>query len=126
MSRLNPVNKKARKIEQTIIAAQGDVEALQKKTNANPGRVYYPMGCTLNFTPGWEVDNSGGTAGLCQPVERDLFDCYLRLRLAGAGSGSPQQCPRLDRQVRFSRQRLAQSRQSFSRRLFFHRSYSCR
>ena len=32
--------------------------------------------CSLVFSPGWEVDSSGGTAGLCQPVERDLFDCY--------------------------------------------------
>ena len=86
MSRLNPVNKKARKVEQMIAAAGGDVEALQKKTKASPGRIYYPMGCTLNFTPGWEVDNSGGTAGLCQPVERDLFDCYL-------GCGWPAQVP---------------------------------
>src|ERR1700680_4324813 len=84
MSRLNPVNKKARKVEQMIAAANGDVEALQKKSKANPGRIYYPMGCTLNFTPGWEIDNSGGTAGLCQPVERDLFDCYL-----GCGWGGP-------------------------------------
>jgi hypothetical protein len=29
------------------------------------------------FSPGWEVDRTGGTAGLCQPVERDLFDCHL-------------------------------------------------
>lgn len=87
MSRLIPINKKARKVEQMIVAAGGDVEALQKKTHkANPGRIYYPMGCTLNFTPGWEVDNSGGTSGLCQPVERDLFDCYL-------GCGWPAQVP---------------------------------
>jgi hypothetical protein len=29
------------------------------------------------FSPGWEVDRTGGTAGLCQPVERDLFDCHF-------------------------------------------------
>ncbi len=29
------------------------------------------------FSPGWEVDRTGGTAGLCQPVERDLFDCHI-------------------------------------------------
>jgi len=87
VSRLIPINKKARKVEQMIVAASGDVEALQKKTHkANAGRIYYPMGCTLNFTPGWEIDNSGGTAGLCQPVERDLFDCYL-------GCGWPAQVP---------------------------------
>ena len=30
----------------------------------------------LQFDPGWETDSNGGTAGLCQPVERDLFDCH--------------------------------------------------
>jgi hypothetical protein len=29
------------------------------------------------FFPGWEADSKGGTAGLCQPVERDIFDCHL-------------------------------------------------
>ena len=49
----------------------------RSKTSKKHGRVYYPLGCTLTFNPGWEVDVSGGTAGLCAPVERDLFDCYL-------------------------------------------------
>jgi hypothetical protein len=84
MNGMKPVNRKARRIEETARAAMGDVEALQQKPAAP--RVYYPMGCTLNFTPGWEVDVSGGTAGLCQPVERDLFDCYL-------GCGWPAQVP---------------------------------
>ncbi len=35
------------------------------------------MGCALSFSPGWEVDSAGGTAGLCQPVERDIYDCYV-------------------------------------------------
>ena len=26
---------------------------------------------------GLEADRTGGTAGLCQPVERDLFDCHI-------------------------------------------------
>jgi hypothetical protein len=85
MNSMKAVNRKARKIEETTRAAMGDVEALQQKPATTP-RVYYPMGCTLNFTPGWEVDVSGGTAGLCQPVERDLFDCYL-------GCGWPAQVP---------------------------------
>ena len=38
---------------------------------------HFPLGCSLVFFPGWEADQSGGTAGLCQPVERDLFDCHL-------------------------------------------------
>jgi len=52
-----------------------DVVALE----SSPGRSgpHIPLGCSLVFAPGWEVDSTGGTAGLCQPVERDLFDCHL-------------------------------------------------
>lgn len=75
MKSLQPFNAKARRMEQIRSAESGDVVALQDKSKA--GKVYYPLGCTLSFNPGWEVDVSGGTAGLCQPVERDLFDCYL-------------------------------------------------
>jgi Quinohemoprotein amine dehydrogenase, gamma subunit len=74
MKSLQPFNLKARKMEQIRAAETGDVQALQ---DSKSGRVYYPLGCTLSFYPGWEVDVSGGTAALCQPVERDLFDCYL-------------------------------------------------
>ena len=81
MNSLRAINRKARKLEETRIAEpalqDGEVEALQAKGKAKPGKVYYPLGCTISFNPGWEVDVSGGTAGLCQPVERDLFDCYL-------------------------------------------------
>ena len=80
MKSLQPFNVKARKMEQLRAAEADDVQALQDTTPKPParaGRVYYPLGCTLSFNPGWEVDVSGGAAGLCQPVERDLFDCYL-------------------------------------------------
>src|SRR4030095_8821851 len=72
---MKPINRKARKVEAAVVEATGDVQALQRR--GGEGRIYYPMWCTLNFTPGWEIDASGGTAGLCQPVERDLFDCHL-------------------------------------------------
>jgi hypothetical protein len=75
MNSLQPINCKARKLEAIRIAESGDVEALQQPSGSTG--VFYPLGCSLNFAPGWEVDVSGGTAGLCQPVERDLFDCYL-------------------------------------------------
>src|ERR1700743_1810383 len=84
MSVLKAVNRKAQKIESSLASLKEDVQALQKK--GGEGKIYYPMGCTLNFTPGGGVDLSGGTAGLCQPVERDLFDCYL-------GCGWPAQVP---------------------------------
>lgn len=35
-----------------------------------------PFGCSTQLDPGWEVDGTGGTYGLCTPVERDLYDCY--------------------------------------------------
>ena len=58
MRHLKSVNQKAQRIQSTL---ENDV----------------PLGCSFVFSPGWEVDSNGGTAGLCQPVERDLFDCYL-------------------------------------------------
>jgi hypothetical protein len=84
MSALKAINRKARKMERAVSVVTADVQALQAR--GGEGKVYYPMGCTLNFTPGWEVDASGGTAGLRQPVERDLFDCHL-------GCGWPAQVP---------------------------------
>ncbi len=33
------------------------------------------VGCTTVFDPGWEVDAFGGVAGLCQPMEADLYGC---------------------------------------------------
>ena len=64
MNSMRSMNRKARKVEDTVSSITGDVQALQKR--GGEGKVYYPMGCTLNFTPGWEVDSSGGTAGLCR------------------------------------------------------------
>ncbi len=54
-----------------------DVEGLESRPPEPPPGPHIPLGCSLVFAPGWEVDSSGGTAGLCQPVERDLFDCHL-------------------------------------------------
>ena len=74
MASLRAINRKAKQVSQLHAAEKGDLVGLQDPSSA-AGKVYHPMGCTLNFTPGWEIDISGGTAGLCQPVERDLFDC---------------------------------------------------
>jgi hypothetical protein len=79
---IRAVNDKARRIESYVAqqaagAAAGgdehDVVALQSQ----PPGPHIPLGCTFLFSPGWETDSRGGTAGLCQPVERDLFDCHL-------------------------------------------------
>lgn len=75
MKHLRPLNKKARRIDSEISAMEGDVVALQNPAAAT--RPHVPMGCALAFSPGWEVDSAGGTAGLCQPVERDIYDCYV-------------------------------------------------
>ena len=58
--------------------AKADVVALdQQGPPQQPTGPHIPLGCSTIFSPGWEVDRTGGTAGLCQPVERDLFDCHL-------------------------------------------------
>jgi len=100
MRHLQPINSKAgRVVRATMLAdgaAVGDVVALQGGGGAPAGgggggngggngappqqqqpQAHIPLGCTLMFSPGWEADRTGGTAGLCQPVERDLFDCHL-------------------------------------------------
>ena len=33
------------------------------------------VGCVTTFDPGWEVDDEGGIASLCQPLEADLYGC---------------------------------------------------
>ena len=75
MKHLRPLNKKAKRIDDLMAP---DVVALQNPAQppAQP-KPKMPMGCALSFSPGWEVDSSGGTAGLCQPVERDIYDCFV-------------------------------------------------
>ncbi|MEO8026609.1 MAG: quinohemoprotein amine dehydrogenase subunit gamma [Bryobacteraceae bacterium] len=74
MRHLKAINKKAQRIDDFIASADEDVVALQGPQGQRP---HVPMGCSLVFSPGWEVDSAGGTAGLCQPVERDIYDCYI-------------------------------------------------
>jgi hypothetical protein len=82
---IKPVNQKAQRIE-ALHAEEQDVVALQGRggggrgaagTPQQPAGPHVPLGCSFVFSPGWEVDSSGGTAGLCQPVERDLYDCHI-------------------------------------------------
>jgi hypothetical protein len=86
MKHLSPVNAKAHRLSAALTApdavtapegatAPNDVVALH--TPQQPQGPHIPLGCSTVFAPGWEVDRTGGTAGLCQPVERDLFDCHL-------------------------------------------------
>jgi hypothetical protein len=104
MKHLEPINRKAERIEAHIEgagspgvvpyaeAAPGIARAIAAGADASGSPttderdvvalqdgsgVHIPLGCSLVFSPGWEADSSGGTAGLCQPVERDLFDCHL-------------------------------------------------
>jgi hypothetical protein len=79
MRHMRPLNKKAARIDNYVVsrttANEEDVVALQSPPA--PARPHVPMACSLMFTPGWEVDAAGGTAGLCQPVERDIYDCFV-------------------------------------------------
>ena len=76
MKHLTPINRKSRRMEAATRAAVKDVVALQQGPPQQP-EPHIPHGCSLVFAPGWEADRNGGTAGLCQPVERDLFDCHM-------------------------------------------------
>jgi hypothetical protein len=86
MKHLSPLNEKARRLERAVDGAAADAEKAQPPP-ASPDAddvalqmmtvAHIPLGCSTVFSPGWEVDRTGGTAGLCQPVERDLFDCHF-------------------------------------------------
>ena len=75
MKHLRAINKKARRIDEHVASAKEDVFALQTREH-NPA-THIPSGCAFIFSPGWEVDAAGGTAGLCTPVERDIYDCWF-------------------------------------------------
>lgn len=95
MVHLKAVNQKGRRMAEYVAPAvapvepvapagaadEGDVVALQQRGGGPPQQPppapRIPLGCSTVFSPGWEVDRTGGTAGLCQPVERDLFDCHV-------------------------------------------------
>jgi hypothetical protein len=77
MKHLRAINKKARRVDDYVASLAEDVVGLQNNPVTPQQRPHVPMGCALAFSPGWEVDSAGGTAGLCQPVERDIYDCYV-------------------------------------------------
>ena len=78
MRHMRPLNQKAARIDGYVESRTEDVAALQNPSNRpTQQRPHVPMGCSLMFSPGWEVDSAGGTAGLCQPVERDIYDCWV-------------------------------------------------
>ena len=82
MKHLRAVNQKAARIEAYVAAEKEraddlDVIGLESRPPHEAQGPHFPLGCSLVFSPGWEADSQGGTAGLCQPVERDLFDCHL-------------------------------------------------
>ena len=99
MTHLRPINQKAARMARGMAEARrraaagsspgrdgqgnphgnGRVVALQDSPAQPPTQEgpHIPLGCSFIFLPGWEADSNGGAAGLCQPVERDLFDCHL-------------------------------------------------
>ncbi|MEY4830738.1 MAG: hypothetical protein RLZZ562_2534 [Planctomycetota bacterium] len=72
MTHVRPLNQKARRIAALVSPQRPAITPLVQ----DPPPTEYPYGCTTVFAPGWEVDSSGGVHGLCQPIERDLYDCY--------------------------------------------------
>ncbi|TRZ55858.1 MAG: quinohemoprotein amine dehydrogenase [Rhodocyclaceae bacterium] len=66
MNHMKPLNKKAALLVEAQAALAGD-EVVTMAAAA--------VGCTTVFDPGWEVDAFGGVAGLCQPMEADLYGC---------------------------------------------------
>jgi len=65
MKHLKPLNAKAELMDAASNPeARAEVVAMQTV-----------VGCASTTDPGWEVDAFGGIAGLCQPMEADLYGC---------------------------------------------------
>ena len=83
MKHLKTVNQKAVRIEQyaqeqaaPVQATDEDVVALQR--TGPPQQPHIPLGCSGGFSPGWEADRTGGTAGAGRPARRHdpgVFTC---------------------------------------------------
>lgn len=66
MKQLKTLNKKAVRISRAIEeGSANEVQVMQQIV----------AGCSTTLDPGWEVDPWGGVAGLCQPMEADLYGC---------------------------------------------------
>jgi hypothetical protein len=65
MKHLKALNKKARQLQQA--AENGNTDEVVAMQTV--------VGCAATTDPGWEVDMFGSVAGLCQPMEADLYGC---------------------------------------------------
>ena len=65
MKHMKPLNQKAQLIDKA--QNEEDVEEVVAMQSV--------AGCTATTAPGWEVDMFGSVAGLCQPMEADLYGC---------------------------------------------------
>mgnify|MGYP000054438049 CR=1 FL=1 len=70
MKHLKPMNNKAKLVDAAICKDDTDSERLNEVV-----AMQSVVGCTGTTDPGWEVDAFGGVAGLCQPMESDLYGC---------------------------------------------------
>ena len=89
MKYLTARNRKAEAVFEYLEAEGGKVKALQDRPPE------YPPGCTTIFSPGWEVDAAGETAGLWRTRRAGPLRLLQELLLAGASAGLLEQQPRL-------------------------------
>ncbi len=70
MKHLKPINQKAQLVDAALAVEEEGPERLNEVV-----AMQTVVGCTGTTDPGWEVDAFGGVAGLCQPMESDLYGC---------------------------------------------------
>ena len=74
MTHLKAVNRKAARVVDHVTRQKEDEEkdvvALQR--TGLPQQPHFPLGCSLVFSPGWEADQNGGTAGPASRSSRHL------------------------------------------------------
>ena len=96
MKHLKALNKKAGQLQQA--AANGELDEVVAMQTV--------VGCASTTDPGWELDMFGGVAGLCQPMEADLYGCSDPCWWPGPGAGYDEHLPGLVKRRTLCRNRL--------------------
>ena len=79
MKHLTPVNRKAARVESVTAREATETSSLCSRAarRSSPSRRTFPTAARWSSRPAGKPIATAAPPGLCQPVERDLFDCHM-------------------------------------------------
>ena len=110
MNHLKAVNRKAARVDRATDARRRRAAAHRRRRSC---RTFRSAARWCSRRAGKRIA-TGGTAGLCQPVERDLFDCHIGCYWPAQVPDQLNHAPDWTEQVRRGPEGLAQDRSHLS------------